>query len=199
MRLKEQNGIAAESLPMTRFRDHLRLGSGFGEDDLQDGILEASLRAAIAAIEARTGKVLLERTFIWQLEGWRALDEQALPVAPVNEISWVKTVTRSGDEVPVDLALLVLVPSEQRPVLRSVHTRLPMVPSHGYVEIGFEAGFAAEWDGLPADLAQAVLILAAHFYEQRHEVDTEDGALPSGVARLIARFRTVRILGGRPA
>lgn len=106
MRLKEQTGLAAATLPIAAFREHLRLGSGFGEDSLQDTVLEATLRAAIAAIEARTGKALLERTFIWQLDGWRQPEQQALPVAPVQTISWLKTVSRDGAETLIDGRLL---------------------------------------------------------------------------------------------
>lgn len=199
MRLKEQNGLAAAALPIAAFKEHLRLGSGFGEDTLQDTVLEATLRAAIAAIEARTGKALLERTFIWQIEGWRQPEEQALPVAPVNAISWLKTVTRDGAETLVDSGCYVLVQSLQRPLLRAACTRLPAIPTHGYGEVGFLAGYSADWAGLPPDLAQAVMLLAAYFYEVRHEVSARDGNMPLAVSQLIERYRTVRILGGSAA
>ena len=199
MRLKEQTGLSATDLPVSQFKEHLRLGSGFGEESLQDTVLEANLRAAIAAIEARTGKVLIERTFVWQVDGWRQSEAQALPVAPVTSLSWMKLVTRAGDEVAVDLSTIVLQPSNQRPMLRSTGFMLPNIPVFGYCEIGFVAGYAPVWSGLPADLAQAVMILAAHFYEMRNAGDMRDGALPAGVIQLIERYRTVRILGGSPA
>lgn len=199
MRLKEQNGLATAALPIAEFKEHLRLGSGFGEDTLQDTVIEATLRAAIAAIEARTGKALLERTFVWQIEGWRQSDSQALPVAPVNEISWVKTVARDGAETAVGAERYVLVQSTQRPVLDAASARLPTIPTNGYAEIGFLAGYAADWDELPADLAQAVMLLASYFYEVRHEASANDGNMPLAVTQLIERYRTVRILGGSAA
>lgn len=199
MRLKEQNGLDAAALPIAEFKAHLRLGSGFGEDTLQDTVLEATLRAAIAAIEARTGKALLERTFVWQVEGWRHPEEQALPIAPVSAILWLKTVTRDGAETPVDSGCHVLVQSTQRPMLRAACTRLPVIPTYGFAEIGFAAGFGVDWQSLPADLAHAVLLLATHFYEVRHDVSARDGNMPFGVAQLIERYRTVRILGGSAA
>ncbi|WP_138465166.1 hypothetical protein [Poseidonocella sp. HB161398] len=197
MRLKEQTGLSQAELPLDGLKEHLRLGSGFGEETLQDTVLEAALRAAIAAIESRTGKVLIERSFIWQTEAWRQCDAQAFPVAPVVSLSWMKLVTRTGEEVAVDLETVALEPSTQRPVLRSVYGRLPSIPAYGYAEIGFAAGYAPDWDALPADLARAVMILAAHFYESR-DGSSEDG-LPAGVTRLIERYRTVRILGGSAA
>ncbi|MBE3639739.1 head-tail connector protein [Mangrovicoccus algicola] len=199
MRLKEQTGLSAQDLPLAEFRAHLRLGTGFGGEDLQDAVLEAALRAAIASIEARTGKALIARTFIWQACAWRDPGMQALPVAPVISLSWIKLVTRTGEEVAVDPETVVLEPSTQRPVLRSAYGRLPSIPTHGFAEIGFVAGYAESWAALPGDLAQAVMILAAHFYETRLGDSSGEGGFPRGVTRLIERYRTVRILGGSAA
>lgn len=196
MRLKEQTGLSLADLPMDAFKTHLRLGSGFGEDTLQDSVLEAALRAAITSVEARTGKALIQRTFIWQTSAWRDPDAQALPIAPVESLSWAKTVTRSGDEVSVDLDTVALERSTQRSMLRAVHATLPTIPTYGYVEIGFVAGFAADWTAMPSDLTQAVMILATHFYEAR---DGGDGHLPVAATQLLERYRTVRILGGSAA
>ena len=49
---------------------------------------------------------------------------------------------------------------------------------------------------LPADLGQAVLLLAAHYYEFRHETQLGDGCMPFGVTSLIERYRTVRVFAG---
>jgi uncharacterized phiE125 gp8 family phage protein len=58
------------------------------------------------------------------------------------------------------------------------------------------AGYAPDWAGLPADLGQAVLLLAAHYYEYRHETALGDGCMPFGVTSLIERYRTVRLMAG---
>ena len=51
----------------------------------------------------------------------------------------------------------------------------------------------------PPDLAQAVLLLAAEYYENRSEAGVSEGGLPFGVVTLIERWRTVRVLGGGAA
>ena len=81
MMLVEQTTVPSGALPVADFKDHLRLGTGFADDGVQDNVLESYLRASMAAIEARTGKVLITRTFSWTLTGWRELCRQALPVA----------------------------------------------------------------------------------------------------------------------
>ena len=68
MNLVETGNISVASLPLVEFRAHLRLGTGFGEDSLQDGVLEGFLRAAIAGIEAQIGKVLIARDFVQTID-----------------------------------------------------------------------------------------------------------------------------------
>ncbi len=74
---------------------------------------------------------------------------------------------------------------------------LPTVPQGWRVAIEFEAGFGVAWGDVPPDLRQAVLLLAAEFYEHRHGDGTVRVALPAAVGGLIERWRQVRVLGGR--
>ena len=62
--------------------------------------------------------------------------------------------------------------------------------------ITFSAGFGVVWDAVPADLAQAVLLLAARYHEDR-TFEGSQAAMPFGVSALIERWRSVRVLGGR--
>lgn len=63
MMLNEETTVPDAALPVEEFKAHLRLGSGFGNDTVQDAVLVSFLRAAIAAVEVRTGKALIERDF----------------------------------------------------------------------------------------------------------------------------------------
>ena len=196
MMLIEETTIPDAGLPVDQFKAHLRLGTGFGEDSLQDEVLKGFLRAAIAAIEARTGKVLIERGFSWTLNSWRDRAGQVLPVAPVSDVAQVTLVDSLGVETVLDDGLYRLEADSQQPRLRPVGAWLPIVSRGGEVRISFDAGFAADWGGLPADLGQAVLMLAAHYYEYRHETKLSDGCMPFGVTSLLQRYRNVRISVG---
>ncbi|SLN54492.1 head-tail connector protein [Roseisalinus antarcticus] len=196
MMLIEETTVPQSALPVAEFKDHLRLGTGFGEDDLQDAVLESYLRAAMAAIEARTGKILIERSFSWSVTFWRDQTAQTLPVAPVSAMEDFAIVDRGGQETGADLADIQLAPDMQRPRIRATHGCLPSIPAGGFVQMRFIAGFGPEWSDLPADLAQAVMMLAAHYYDYRHEAGLSGGALPYSVNALIERYRTVRLFGG---
>lgn len=193
MMLIEETTVPDAALPVDEFKAHLRLGTGFGEDNLQDSVLKSFLRAAIAAIEARTGKVLITREFSWSLTSWRDRTGQTLPVAPVSEIIGVKLINTLDDETDLPNDRFRLERDSQRPRLRPSGSLLPTISTGGSVRILFRAGFAADWGGLPADLGQAVLLLAAHYYEYRNETAFSDGCMPFGVTSLLQRYRTMRI------
>ena len=199
MMLVEQTTVPGTAIPVAQFKDHLRLGTGFADDGVQDPVLETYLRAAMAAIEARTGKILLSRSFTWTLTAWRDLATQALPVAPVSQISSLSITDRLGGSELIATSRYVLEVDMHRPRLVSTGICLPAIPVGGQVIIGFEAGFGPNWSDMPADLAQAVLILAASFYENRSDSGAGtmgQSQLPSAVAALIQRYRTVRLFGG---
>lgn len=196
MMLIEETTVPDEALPVEDFKAHLRLGTGFGQETAQDEVLAGFLRAAISAIEARTGKALIMRGFAWTLNFWRDRSAQVLPVAPVTEIKRVTVVDGSGTRFDVPQPSYWLERDAQRPRLRPAGSGLPMIPSAGSVVIEFDAGFGASWDDIPPDLKQAVLMLAAHYYEYRHETNLGDGCMPFGVTSLIERYRTLRLGAG---
>lgn len=194
--LSEETVVPMAALPVQALKDHLRLGTGFSDDGLQDALIQGYIRAAMAAIEGRIGKVLIARRFRWILERWRWSDQQTLPVAPVTTIASVALVNSAGAAEAVDPSRYRLVPDVHRPRLQSAGTALPMIPSGGRVEIVFDAGFGPAWGNVPADLQQAVILLAAEYHEHRHEFGMREAALPFGILALIERWRTVRIIGG---
>lgn len=194
--LVEEASIPRAALPIEAFRQHVRLGTGFADDAVQDVVLENFLRAALAAIEARTGKILIERGFVWSIPGWRDCVEQALPVAPVGAVTEVNILDRLGQATRADPDSYRLIYDLQRPRLRATGAALPKVPVQGSVEIRFRAGFGPNWADLPADLGQAVLMLAAHYHEYRQGNGVEDSTLPFGVSSLIQRYRSLRLFGG---
>lgn len=196
MMLIEQTQVSDEALPVAEFRDHLQLGSGFADDGLQDAVLRPQLRAALAAIEKETGKVTLSRRFQYVVTAWRDLSRQALPVAPVSAVQSLTITDLAGGDEVVDPARYRLRPDAHAPEVQSTGWALPTIPVGGTAEIVFDAGFGPVWADSPADLRQAVLLLAAHFYENRSASLERGGMLPFGVAALAGRYKPIRIFGG---
>ncbi|MEM9349726.1 MAG: hypothetical protein AAGA47_05655 [Pseudomonadota bacterium] len=196
MMLIEETSVPDSALPVEAFKAHLRLGTGFSDAAVQDAVLTSFLRAAMAAIEARTGKILLTREFSWSLTAWRDEDGQALPIAPVTDIVELAVTDAAGAETVIDPASYRLERDHQRPRLVPASGCLPSIPAGGEAEISFNAGFASAFGDLPADLAQAVFLLAGHYYENRSDTVMSGGAMPYGVTVLIERYKTIRLVAG---
>lgn len=194
MNLSEVTPVPLSALPLQAYRDHLRLGRGFDDDSLQDAVLESTLLAAISAIEDRTGKALLRRQFRYRIGTWQTATVQSLPRGPVQEVQLVTLTARDGGTTVLPADGYTMLPDTFRPALQAV-TSFPAVPLGGYAEIDFDAGYGAEWEDVPHSLAQAVFILAAHFYEARDGEGTR--GLPAMVRSLIEMFRDIRVFGGR--
>lgn len=194
MILTEVTAVESAVLPVRAFAEHLRLGTGFADDGAQDTVLELYLRAALAAIEARLGRILLARAFDWTVERWRETARQVLPVAPVIAVVSV-TLKDAGDiETSVDPAEWSLLRDTQRPLLVGRFGRnLPRIPRGGSATLRLTAGFGEGWSEVPADLRQAVFLLAGHYYENRSEAGTSGGSMPFGVLVLIEAYRATRI------
>lgn len=194
MMLTELTAVPGAALPVAELRDHLRMGSGFALAEGQEALLESHLRAAMAVIEGRIAKALLLRRFRWVAECWH--DPVALPLAPVAAIYSVALVDAVGAVEVLSASRWRLVADMHRPRLAGRGGALPAVPVDGRAEVEFDAGFGAAWADVPADLRQAVPLLAAEFYEHRHDDGLSGAGLPTGVAVLVERWRQVRVLGG---
>jgi uncharacterized phiE125 gp8 family phage protein len=196
MMLTEEAAVPAAALPVGELRDQLRLGSGFGDEGVQEALLAGYLRASLAAIEGRCAKALIARRFRWVVGAWRDACGVALPLAPVLAVVAVVLRDAAGGAAAVEQSRWRLRADMHRPRLLPRGGALPAIPPDGAAEVTFDAGFGP-WETVPADLRQAVLMLAASYHEVRQEAGfREAGALPFGVMRLIERWRTVRVLGG---
>lgn len=189
MMMVEVTSVPSAALPVAELADYLRLSSGFADDGSQNARLEVCLRAACAAIEARTGKALFQRDFALRIEAWDSV--VALPIAPASAVASVKVVSVGGDENVLASSAYVLRPDTHRPKVASGVGAFPTMPTDGMAEIVFTAGFGVDWTAIPADLQQSVLALAGEYYTQ-----DASAPMPAAVNALLAPYRPVR-LGAR--
>lgn len=192
MMMVELTAVPGTALPVAALAEHLRLARGFSDDGSQDATLERCLRAACAAIEARIGKALFARRFVLTLLEWQSADAHVLPLAPIARIEAVRMITRAGGEAVVDAVQYRLQPDRHRPVLMGTGARLPAPAQGGSIEVEFTAGFSTDWGGIPADLQQAVMILASEYWGQE---SAPERGIPFAVAVLLEPHRALRLRG----
>ncbi len=193
MELIETSSVTVESLPVAVFRTHLRLGTGFANEAALDPELAQYLSAAIARVEARTGKALVQRSYRLVLRAWRTVDAQTLPVAPVTSVEAISLRNRNGAHITVLPGRYRLIGDRHRPQIVATGAMLPAIPVGGQVEVDFTAGFGISWDSVPDDLAQAVQLLAAQYFEARTGASA---SMPAAVEELIARWTPIRLTAG---
>jgi uncharacterized phiE125 gp8 family phage protein len=193
MLLKEAAPGAPNPIPLTEFAAHLRLGYGFVDDGSEDALLDLYLRHAVAVVEARTGQALVARPYVLQVARWNRHGHLVLPVGPVAAIDRIRFV-RAGGSVELSAGEWALEPGRARQRLTGRGGgALRAVPHGALAELEFNAGHAADWAAVPGDLRQAVLMLAAHYHENRHGELGEEAALPSAVGAILAPHRPARI------
>lgn len=151
-------GAGDRALALAAVRAELRAAT---IDD--DALAVAFVEAALGLAERFTGRVLIVREVVADLNG--ATGWQALPAAPVRAIA------AGGFAVDIDADATGWVKS---PVA---------------VRVTFTTGLASDWAGLPAPLRQGVAMLAAHLFSDR----AGSAPVPAAVSALWRPFRSVRL------
>lgn len=191
MILTESAPAAVTPVTLSEFSAHLRLAHGFPDDGAEDAQLELYLRNAAAAVEARTGCALIRRGFVLRLGGWSREGHVILPVGPVETVASIRFV-RGAETTDLSAGSWFLQPGTTRQRLTgAAGGPLPVIPDGYLAEIGFDAGFGPAAGDVPGDLRQAVLLLAADYYERRH--DGDGPAMPMAVRGLLGPWRPVRV------
>lgn len=193
MLLKEISPSALNPVPLRELGAHLRLAHGFLDDRSEDGLLELYLRNATAVIERRTNQALVSRPYMLQAGCWDRHGHFSMPIGPVTEIDSIRYVS-PGSTITLDPEDWVLEPGTVRQRLTgSGGGPLWPLPKGAVAEMNFSAGYGLSWNDVPDDLRQAVLMLAAHYYENRFGEVEVDGGLPFGVVSIVEQHRPVRI------
>lgn len=204
---------ALEPVGETELMAHLRLNS-----ELEAGLLHGHIRTARHLIESWTGRALISQSWRWFLDAWPQSREEGwwdgvhqgaiggtasrfieLPKAPLRSIDSVvlfddadvQTVWSAGNYF-ADIA-----GTPGRMMLRQ-----GAVPPNGgraanAIQISFTCGFGDAPGDVPAPIRQAVMMLAAHYFENREALAGlgSGGAalLPLGVQALLAPYRLARL------
>ena len=192
MALVPISGPAAEPVSLAEAKAHLRV-SGTSED-----LLIASLiTAARVHLELALSCAFITQTWSWFLDDWPGRKRLELPLGPARSISAVRVLT-AGDVITTMPAQSYLLTGRARPPRLTLKERshwsngAPQ-PAYGAdgIEIEFIAGFGDAPADVPAPLRLALLLLIAHWFEQRAPIEVGRGSteLPPMIAELTAPFR----------
>lgn len=180
---------AMEPVTLIEARQFLRL-----DQTDEDALLTILITAARLMIEAASGRCLIEQPWRIVLDRWPTGGEIRLPLSPLVRIEAARVYDLLGSAQPVATASLTLDKATDPPVIRQTGEVPEIGRAHGAIEIDVAAGYGATAAAVPAPLRQAVLRLAARWFEQRGDVAGRDAqTLPAAIAALVAPFRRGRL------
>lgn len=194
----------AEPVGLAEAKAWLRLDTG-----VEDEAISTLLVAARQAVESAVRRALVTQGWrvtldAWPFAGAGALDALVvarmggrmrvdLQIAPLQSVSAIRVSDAGGQPqlLPASLWRLVGAPDRARIVFAAPPPN-PGVTSEG-IAIDLVAGYGAAGD-VPAPLRQAILMLAADWYEHRGDDEARDAApLPRRIAALLAPYRRGRL------
>lgn len=181
-------GPAAEPLALQEFKDFLRV-----THDAEDTILALLITTARQMVESLTGRLLLTQDWRLPLDAWPASGLILPPLGPVAGLIAARLRHRDGSETLLASGLFTVRGDRAPPVIAFERGAVP-APDRplGGIELDLRLGHGTNPAQVPADLRQAVRLLAAHFYENRDASDA-GGQPPEAVRALIAPYRRVRL------
>jgi uncharacterized phiE125 gp8 family phage protein len=157
---------------------HLRM-AGTSEDE---GVAGAAA-SALALAEAFTARAWIERGWTGVLGGGAGW--QRLETAPVRAILGVEALAADGSASALPVGgYAVDIDGDGEGWVR-------VSAPAGRVRVTYRAGAAADWDTLPAPVAQGVVLLAAHLLGGRAGAEPP----PAAVSALWRPWRRMRLAG----
>jgi len=156
----------------------------------EDDLIRALVAAARLTVEVETRSVLIEQVWRASFPDWPD-GPLALPVMPVIAVTRIRGLDAAGAASDLPLAGFDIDVTAGTVAIRPGAG--PFVPAASY-EIDYRAGYGPTGADVPAGLRQAILMLAAHWYENRSAVTgAEMREAPEGVRRLLAPYRRLRL------
>jgi uncharacterized phiE125 gp8 family phage protein len=183
---------AVEPVTLAEAKAHARV-DGSAEDAFIDSLIVTSR----LHIEAALGLALITQSWTLRLDRWPDSAQVAMPMWPIQSIDGISVA--GIDSVPVALAAdtywLDGHGSPPRIVVRGSRFPDPGVTALG-IEIQFTAGFGDAPGDVPQPIRHALLMLVAHWFENREPVAVGANSvsrIPDTVSKLLAPFRIARL------
>ena len=171
---------AALPVSLDEVKAYLRL-----DDETEDAAIAGLLRSATALCEGFTGQALIAREVretIPARSEWRRLAR-----TPVRAISGVEGLPAEGSAfaLPADAYAIDIDANGDGWV------RVTRPGTAGRAIVTYEAGMAADWNGVPEPVRQGIVRLVAHLFTHRDAAG--DAGPPAAVAALWRPWRRMRL------
>jgi len=180
-----------EPISVAEAKAHLRVDA-----DNEDALIAQLIVAARMFVERTLGLALIAQGWSYFLDAWPCSACVALPIAPLQSVDAVTLhdATGGSTEIGPEAYAVDVLSQPARIVFKGSPPQLLARDLNAF-EIAFTAGYGEEAADVPAPVRQALLLLAAHWYERREPVVLGASAqeVPATVAGLLLPYRRVRL------
>ena len=180
-----------EPVTLADAKAHLRVDA-----NAEDAFISSLIVTSRLHVEAALGLALVAQSWLLTLDAWPSSRTLELPLRPVLSVQSVAVRNADGSLSTLAPSLYHLDRRSSPP--RIVATASPMptpaVVADG-IEVRFTAGYGALAGDVPAPIRHALLLLVAHWFENREPVGVGQAAtrIPDTVSELLAPYRLVRL------
>lgn len=186
MALAQSAAPAVEPITLAEAKAFLRLDTG-----TDDAFVASLITTSRLHIEAALDLALITQSFTLAVKDNRRRAIQ-IGVHPLKSVDAIRLIASDGIATNLDLD-----PVEIDGTDRPARVMLPagVAPSNCKVEVDFTAGFGDAASDVPEPIRHALLLLIAHWYENREPVSVGSAAakIPSMVSELLAPYREVKL------
>ncbi len=182
------SGPAVEPITLAEAKAHLRVDIA-----ADDTLIHSLIMASRLHIEAALDLALVTQSWRHRRDAWPKARALILPLHPIQSLTSVRIYARDGSHQTLDNDDFILDGSANPPRLVWQGTGTPPTAgrSANGIEIDFIAGFGDLANDVPQPIRQALLLLVAHWYENREPVEIGATAtpIPSTVSDLLLPYR----------
>ncbi len=182
------SGPTVEPITLAEAKAHLRVDAS-GEDSL----IQSLIMASRLHIEAALDLALITQSWRHQRDAWPPSRVLILPLRPIQSLTAVTLHDDDASSRTLDVGDFV-VDGHANPA-RLVWRGNGAVPAAGVIANGIEidivAGYGDAATDVPQPIRQALLLLIAHWYENREPVEIGATAttIPASVSELLMPYR----------
>lgn len=194
MRLILLNGPAIEPVSLAETKSWLRV-----DGNEEDSLLSSLIASARRTLEAYTRRCFVTQYWRIMLDAWpkttnNAERSVAIPLTPFQRVTAIRVYDRSNAAHPVPAQIYYAPPATDR--ARVTFFAAPETPERASdgIEIDIVAGYGDQASDTPEPLRCAILMLIAHWHENRGDAPTTGSDIPADVRALVAPFRRERLI-----
>lgn len=181
----------AEPMTLAEAKAHCRV-----DGDAEDAFITSLIVTSRLQIEAALGLALITQSWRLSLDAWPEGGALELPMRPVQSVQAIEVERPGSATTTLPLSSYHLdgnaVPA--RVLLDPAAIPMPDAIAEG-ISIRFTAGFGANAADVPQPIRHALLLLVAHWFENREPTTAGVplAAIPDAVSALLAPFRVVHL------